>query len=187
MKTMLRAAAMVIILALVAGCSEKGFNTNLTIEPKPVPGVDWSKYKNWSFGRQGEYVLTGIQNLDDPAFRKSVGENTVKLMNDLGYEHVNENPDMLLMFHVVVEQRYDEVKMNPAYQDFDMQWAQASSEDTWQEGSLFLFCVDAKTGSQIWSSSAKAELDKHSTFDTQKSRFNEVVTKMLADFPKRTS
>src|SRR5690349_15642699 len=148
MKTFVRVAAMLIVIALVAGCSQKGFNTNLTIEPKPVPGVDWSKYKNWSFGRQGEYVQTGIQNLDDPAFRKSVGENTIALMKNLGYEHVDSNPDMLLMFHVVVEQRYDEVKMNPAYQDFDMNWAQASSEDTWQEGSLFLFCVDAKTGSQ---------------------------------------
>jgi hypothetical protein len=187
MKTFVRVAAMLIVIALVAGCSQKGFNTNLTIEPKPVPGVDWSKYKNWSFGRQGEYVQTGIQNLDDPAFRKSVGENTIQQMKNLGYDHVDSNPDMLLMFHVVVEQRYDEVKMNPAYQDFDMNWAQASSEDTWQEGSLFLFCVDAKTGSQIWSSSAKAELDKHSTYETQKNRFNEVVTKMLADFPKHTN
>jgi hypothetical protein len=151
-----------------------------------VPGVDWSKYKNWSFGRQGEYVQTGIEAVDDPAFRKSVGDNTIKLMNDLGYTHVDSNPDMLLMFHIVVEQRYDEVKANPAYQGFDMNWAQASSEDTWSEGSLFLFAIDAKTGSQIWSSSAKAELDKHSTFDTKKTRFNNVVTKMLADFPKHT-
>jgi uncharacterized protein DUF4136 len=186
-KMFVRAAATLFVLALVASCSQKGFNTNLTIEPKPVPGVDWTQYKSWSFGRQGEYVQTGIAELDDPAFRKSVAENTTKLMTGLGYEHVNETPDMLLMFHVVVEQRYDEVKMNPAYQDFDLQWAQASSEDTWQEGSLFLFAIDAKTGKQIWSSSAKAELDKHSTFDTKKTRFNEVVTRMLADFPKHSS
>jgi hypothetical protein len=185
-KTFARAAAMVIIFALVAGCSQKGFNTNLTIEPKPVPGVDWTQYKNWSFGRQGEYVQTGIADLDAPEFRKSVGDNTVTLMSDLGYSHVDSNPDMLLMFHVVVEQRYDEVKTNPAYQDFDMQWAQASSEDTWQEGSLFIFAIDAKTGKQIWSSSAKAELDKQSNFEKRKQRFNEVVTKMLADFPKHS-
>jgi hypothetical protein len=185
LKTYVRAAAMVIILALVASCSQKGFN--VTIEPKPVPGVDWSQYKNWSFGRQGEYVITGNETLDDPAFRKSVGENTVRQMTGLGYTHVDSQPDMLIMFHVVVDQRYDEVKMNPAYKDFDMQWAQASSEDTWSEGSVFLFCVDARTGKQIWSSSAKAELDKQATFDTKKTRFNQVVTEMLADFPKRTS
>ena len=132
-------------------------------------------------------MQTGIADLDAPAFRQSVGDNTIKLMNNLGYTHVNSTPDMLLMFHVVVEQRYDEVKMNPAYQDFDLQWAQASSEDTWQEGSLFIFAVDAKTGKQIWSSSAKAELEKESNFETKKKRFNEVVTQMLADFPKHGS
>jgi len=55
MKTMFRVAALVIIVAALAGCSQKGFNTNLTIEPNPTPGVDWTPYKNWSFGRQGEY------------------------------------------------------------------------------------------------------------------------------------
>ena len=187
MKTMFRVAALVIIVAALAGCSQKGFDTNLTIEPNPTPGVDWTPYKSWSCGRQGEYVPTGLPDLDSPEFRKSVGENAVKLMNDLGYTHVDNNPDLLLMFHVLVEERYDEVKMNPAYQDFDMQWAHASSEDTWSEGSLFIFAIDAKTGKQVWSSSAKAELDKQSNFETKKKRFNEVVTRMLADFPKHTS
>ena len=127
MKTLVRAAAILMVVAFVSGCSQKGFNTNLTVEPNPVPGIDWTQYKNWSFGRQGEYVQTGIPDLDAPEFRKSVGDNAIKLMSALGYTHVNATPDMLLMFHVVVEQRYDEVKMNPAYQDFDMQWAQASS------------------------------------------------------------
>jgi hypothetical protein len=49
-----------------------------------------------------------------------------------------------------------------------------------------LFVIDAKTGSQIWGSKAMAELDKQSDFETKKKRFNQVVTEMLADFPKRT-
>jgi hypothetical protein len=187
MKTMFRAAALLIMFALMAGCSQKGFNTNLTIEPNPTPGVDWSQYKTWSFGRQGEYVQTGLSDLDAPEFRKAVSDNTIKLMNDLGYTHVDSKPDLLIMFHVLVEEKYDEVKMNPAYQEFDMQWAQSSSEDTWSEGSLFIFAIDPKTGKQVWSSSAKAELDKQANFETKKKRFNEVVTKMLADFPKHTN
>ena len=183
MKTMLRAAALVLVLAFV-GCSEKGFN--LTVEPKPVPGVDWSQYTTWKFARQGEYPVTGNPVLDEPTFRKSVGDNTVGEMDKLGYKHVNtEEADMLLMYHVIVEDRFDDVKMNPAYQDFDMQWAQANSDDTWQEGSVALFAVDAKTGKQIWGSVARAELDKQSNMDTKKQRFNQAVDEMLADFPKK--
>ncbi|HET6348512.1 MAG TPA: DUF4136 domain-containing protein [Candidatus Krumholzibacteria bacterium] len=188
MKTLLRAAAVLTVLGVLAlvACSQKGFNTNLTIEPKPTPGVDWSKYKTWSFGRQGEYVLTHNDVLDSPNFRKAVGDHTVAEMNNLGYEHVNSNPDMLIMFHVIIEQRFDEVKNNPAYEGFDMQWAHSSEDDTWQEGSLILFAIDAKTGQQIWMSTAKAELDKRSNFETKKRRFNQVVTEMLSDFPKHT-
>lgn len=187
MKTAIRTAAVLLVLALAA-CSQKGFNTNLNIEPKPVPGVDWTKYSTWSFARQGEYVVTGNAILDEPTFRKGVGDHTIDEMNRLGYTHVDDQAtaDMLLMFHIIVEERYDEVKMNPNYQDFDMQWATMSEDDTWREGSLALFCIDTKTGKQIWGSVATAELDKQPNVSTAKQRFNEVVTKMLADFPKHT-
>jgi hypothetical protein len=185
MKTSLRATALLFV-ALLLACSQKGFNTNLDIEPKPVPGVDWSKYQAWSFGRQGEYVLTGNEILDEPTFRKSVGDHTVSEMQKLGYSHVDGGPDMLLMFHVIVEERYDDVKLNPAYANYDMEWAQVSADDTWREGTLMLFAIDAKTGAQIWSSKAVAELDKEPEFERTKSRFKQVVTRMLADFPKRS-
>jgi hypothetical protein len=180
-------AAMIVMLLTLAACSQKGFDTNLTIDAKPVPGADFSKYKTWSYGRQGEYVLTGNAVLDDPTFRKSVSDHTISEMQKLGYEHVNGSPDLLLMFQVIEEQRYDDVKNNPAYAGFDMQWAQQSSDDSWTEGTLMLFVIDAKTSQQVWGATAMAELDKQSNFDTKKQRFNEVVSKMLANFPKRTS
>jgi len=184
MKTALRAAALILVAVSLA-CSQKGFNTNLTVEAKPVPGVDWSKYQTWSFGRQGEYVVTGNEILDDPHFRKAVSDHTISEMKNIGYSHVNGDPDMLIMFQVIIEDRYDEVKANPAYEDFDMQWATYSEDDVWREGSLMLFAIDARTGSQIWGATATAELDKDSDFETKKSRFRAVVTQMLTDFPKR--
>lgn len=184
MKFMVRVSALILILSLAA-CSQKGFDTNLTVESKPVPGVDFSKYQTWSFGRQGEYPLTGNETLDDPHFRKAVGDHTINVMDNLGYQHVNSDPDLLLMFHVIIEDRYDEVKMNPNYQDFDMQWATVSEDDVWKEGSLLLFLIDPRTGKQVWGSTATAELAKDSDFGTKKKRFNEVVTEMLSDLPAR--
>jgi hypothetical protein len=175
-----------VVLGLaLAGCSQKGFNTRLTVEPKPVPGVDMSVYKTWNFGRQGEYVKTGIEVLDDPSFRQSVADHTIAEMAKLGYTNTVSEPDLLVMFHVMVEDRYDEVKANPAYQSYDMAWAQMSSEDAWQEGSIAIFVIDAKTGQQVWGSVARAELDEHATADTKRTRFKQVITRMLADLPKR--
>lgn len=184
MRNAFRFAALATLLALAA-CSQKGFNP--TVEARPVPGVDWTQYSTWKFGRQGEYVETGYPILDDPSLRKSVGEHTINEMNKLGYTHIDsENPDLLLMYHVIVEERFDDVKLNPAYQDFDMQWAQVSEDDTWREGTVALLAIDAKTGKQIWGAKAMAELDKQPNLETAKSRFNEVVTMMLANFPKKS-
>lgn len=183
MKTLLRVALPIMILALVA-CSQKGFNTGLVIEPKPVPGIDFTPYKTWSFGRQGEYVKTGDAILDDPGFRQSVANHTTNEMTKLGYTYVTSAPDLLLMYHVIIQDRYDEVKANEAYNGYDMAWANVSSDDVWKEGSILLFVIDAKTGQQVWGSTATAEIDKQADFEKRKQRFNEVVTRMLADFPK---
>jgi len=186
MKSILRPLALLLVLGLVA-CSQKSFNSNLQVEPKPVPGIDWSQYKTWSYGRQGEYVHTGIETLDDPRFRKAVTDHVIDEMAKIGYEHVNGNPDMLIMFHVLVEDRYDEAKLNPAYKDFDMQWAQEGKDDTWTEGTLMMFALDAKTGAQIWSSTARAELAKDANFETKKKRFNQATTELIKDFPVRST
>lgn len=184
MRNMFRFAALVLVVALSA-CSQKGFNP--TVEARPVPGVDWTQYSTWKFGRQGEYVATGYPTLDDPAFRKSIGEHTISEMNKLGYTHIDtESPDLLLMYHVLVEERFDDVKLNPAYQDFDMQWAHVGEDATWREGTVALLAIDAKTGKQIWGAKAVAELDKEANMETAKQRFKDVVTMMLANFPRKT-
>jgi hypothetical protein len=175
-----------VLLLAGPGCTHQGMSERAVVESIPVPGVDFSKYNTWNFARQGEYVKTGNEVLDDPGFRQSVADHTIAEMKKLGYDNVVEEPDLLLMFHVIVEDRYDEAKANPAYQSYDLAWANVSEDDVWQEGSIILFVVDAKTGSQVWGAKAIGEIDKHATFDTRKTRFKEVVTQMLADFPRRT-
>ena len=184
----MRKMVLLVILAALAaatGCSQKGYYQRLTVTPYPAPGVDMSLYKTWNFGRQGEYVMTGYGTLDDPAFRQSVADLVTAELATAGYANTVSSPDMLIMFHLIVEDHYDEVKMNEVYQGYDLAWAQASSEDTWKVGSLAMIVVDAKTGAQVWGSVAKAELDKTATAETQRSRFKDTVKRMIADFPKR--
>jgi len=168
---------------IVAACSQRGFYTNLDIESRPTPGVDFSDYQTWRFGRADEYPTTGDATLDDPRFRDSVGKHTIAEMEKLGYSYVDKDPNFVMMFHIAVEQKFDEQKMADIYQGYDMAWAQMSSSDYWKEGSLFLFAMDAATGEQIWSSVAQAKLDERSSYDTKRQRFNKVVSMMLEDFP----
>ncbi len=177
---------LVSFIVLVAACSATDFRNTLQIESRPVSGVDLPSYSTWRFAREDEYPTTGIPILDDPKFRDSVGKHTVEEMQKIGYTHVDKDPDFVLMLHVVVDQKFDEQKMNDIYQGYDMAWAQMSDKDYWKVGSLMLFAMDAKTGKQIWSSVAQARLDERANYDTRLKRFKKVISLMLEDFPKRS-
>jgi hypothetical protein len=91
-----------------------------------------------------------------------------------------------MLLHVAGEVKYDQQKMDDLYKGYDMAWAQFGPDDAWNEGTLIIFAMDNKTGKQVWSSTAQARLDDYVGYQDRLDRFNEVVTRMLADFPKRT-
>ncbi len=176
-----------IAAVLVTACSQRNFQNTLEIESRIIPGQDFSPYHNWKFARESEYPLTDIPVLDDPAFRNSIGLSMIEDMKKLGYTKVDSLPDFVMMIHVVVENKFDEQKMNDIYQGYDMAWAQMNSDDYWREGQVLLFAMDAKTGKQIWSSRAHARLDKEpAKAETTKSRMKKVLSEMLKDFPPAT-
>ncbi len=177
--------SLVALVLLAPACSQRGFYSNLDIEARAVPGIDYSPYKTWRFAREDEYPATGNATLDDPKFRSAVSKSTIDDMDKLGYTKVDRDPDFVLMLHVVTESKFDEQKMADIYKGYDMAWAQMGPNDYWQEGTLIIFAMDAKTGKQVWSSTAKAKLDDQSNFETKKDRFQKVVSMMLEDFPKR--
>ncbi|HEX5131677.1 MAG TPA: DUF4136 domain-containing protein [Candidatus Krumholzibacteria bacterium] len=185
---MKRFVPLLIILTamLLASCSERGFNSRLNIESQLVPGVDFGGYHTWKFAREEEYPRTGIDILDEPAYRESVAKLMIGQMDQLGYQSVTADPDMVIILQLMVEQKFDEQKMNDVYQGYDMAWAQMGGDDYWKEGSLYMFAMDAKTGRQIWSSKADAKLDEQASSSTKKERFKKVITMMLEDFPPAT-
>lgn len=170
------------LVALVA-CSQKGFNANVHITPQPVAGADFSPYKTWDFGRAGEYPATGLEHIDEPQFRAAVAKHFTEEMAKLGYTNSSDNPDLVILLHVASKVAYDQQKMDDIYKGYDMAWSQMGKDDAWTEGTLIIFAMDAKTGKQLWSSTAQAKLQDYVGYQDRLDRFNKVVTMMLADFP----
>jgi hypothetical protein len=52
---------------------------------------------------------------------------------------------------------------------------------------MVIFAMDAKTGKQVWSSTAQARLQDYTGYQDRLNRFNKIVSMMLADFPKRAN
>jgi hypothetical protein len=179
-----KALWLVVVFAALAACSQKSLEDNVNIAAGPAPDVDFSQYRTWKFGRDS-YPATGIEHMDSPQFRTQAAKHFTDEMTKLGYASVAENPDFVMLLHVASEQQFDEQKMDDIYQGYDMAWAQVGKDDVWNEGTLIIFAADAKTGRQLWSSTAQGKLQDYVGFDDRLSRFNQVVSMMLAQFPKR--
>jgi hypothetical protein len=168
--------------AALAACSSK-YQTQVT--PAPVPNVDFAKYRTFDFGREGQYPPTGIQDVDSPEFRAAVAKEIIADMAALGYAKVDTNPDFVMLINVGAQQQVDEQKEKDLEQGYDMAWAQISSSDAWNEGTIILYAADAKTGQLIWSSTANGRLQSYPGYEKRLERFNDAIVEMLADFPPR--
>ncbi len=168
---------------LFLACSQKGFNSNVQVTPQPVADANFASYATWDFGRLGEYPATGVEHIDTPQFRQGVAKHFGDEMTKRGYTRATENSDLIMLLHVAAEQKFDEQKMDDLYKGYDMAWAQIGKDDVWHEGTIIIFAMDAKTGKQVWSSTAQAKLQEYVGFQDRLDRFNKVVSMMLADLP----
>ena len=175
-----------LVLLLLLACSQRGFDSNVQVTPQPAAdSVSFAAYRTWNFGRLGEYPPTGMDHMDTPQFRQAVATHFTAEMTKLGYTKQPENPDLVMLLHVAVEQKFDEQKMDDVYKGYDMAWTQVGDEDVWNEGTLILFAMDGKTGKQVWSSTAQARLQDFVGYQDRLDRFNKVVSLMMANFPPR--
>ena len=180
---MKRIVVLVALAALVA-CAQQKYEVQVT--PAPVPNVDFAPYKTWDFGLEGQYPATGIEDVDTPQFRAAVAKSFAADMAALGYTNVDADPDFVMLVNVGAQQQVDQQKMDELNRGYDMAWAQIGDSDTWNEGTMIIFAADTKTGQLIWSSSANGRLQSYPGYEKRLDRFNKIISKMLADFPKRT-
>ena len=175
----------VFALALAAfACAQSKYEAHIT--PAPVPNVDFTPYQTWDFGREGQYPATGVEDVDTPQFRAAVAQHIITDMSGLGYANVDSNPDFVLLLNVGAQQQVDQQKMDDYNRGYDMAWSQIGDSDVWNEGTIAIIAADAKTGQMIWSSSADGRLQSYPGYEKRLERFNNIVSQMLADFPKRT-
>lgn len=179
------AAILLLVTAVSVACSQKGFNSNVHITPQPVAGADFSKYRTWAFPGNG-YHAAGVEHVDTPQFREAAAKHFAEEMTKMGYTNSSDSPDLTILIHVSSEQKFDEQKMDDIYKGYDMAWAQMGEDDQWQEGTIVMFAMDAKTGQQMWSSTCHAKLQEYVGYQDRLDRFNKVITMMLADFPSHT-
>jgi hypothetical protein len=173
---------LIAMVAALTGCASN-VDRSLVIESELASGIRVDAYRTWKFAREAEYPETRIEALDEPAFRTSVGNQVISDLAAKGFTKVDANPDFVMMIQFMTESQYDQQKMDDIYKGYDMATFQMTSKDYWQDGHLYVFAMDPKTGKQMWSSHAHARLDQDTSTEHKQKQFVKVLAAMLEDFP----
>ena len=102
-------------------------------------------------------------------------------LGEKGFQMDQDNPDFLIAMHVGSEEKVTYRQWGYSYSPY---WGRGgSSRYKYQEGTLVLDFVDAKSKQLVWRGQARGFVDRKSTPKKDDKLVNEAVTKILKHFP----
>ncbi len=160
---------------LVAGCS------SVTVRTDFDPDVDFSGWRTYGW-HQGK-IISGDALSKNPLVRKRVFEAVNKTMRDRGWRKLDEDDaDFLILTHAGVEEK---VQVNDwgGYGRYDHRWGMRASRVTvhnYQEGSLVIDFIDAKSKELAWRGVGTRVIDREAPSQED---VDKVVQEILKRFP----
>lgn len=143
----------IILLGLVLGSCATRVNTSYDRH------ADFGRYKTFCWLQGCEFTFTGPAYMNDSAVINNLKNAIVAEMEKKGFVYDDENPDLLLDFHVTVENRQTNV-----YRFEEGRFLQLDPLDQpdvyyFLEGTLIVDIADSETGQMIWRSNASRYLE----------------------------
>lgn len=133
--------AALMLSASFAGCA------TMTVSSHIERGVDFTEYVTYDWGARDNFPV-GDPRLDNNPFFRDYVEGTIeKRMAAKGYERVVTGPpDLLLHYHASVNQKVDVYEGDRSHGYYQPE----SRVVEFEQGTLVLDVVDAKTNKVIW-------------------------------------
>jgi hypothetical protein len=145
-------AWMVFLSLAVGGCATK-VSTSFDRQ------ADFSRYKTFCWLQGCEFTFTGPGYMNDSAVVSNLKNAIIKEMEEKGFIYDAENPDLLLDFHVTVENRQTNVYRFEEDRFLQLDPVDQSDVYYFLEGTLIMDIADRETGQMIWRSSASRYLE----------------------------
>lgn len=150
--------------------------------------ADFSAYRTfqWLDPRHGEGdVSLSHPVLDSPLLTNRVERAVANVLESKGYRQVEENADFMVTYHTAqAEREYRGSYMQLGYGHWGRRWGSGVVVDMWprtfQEGTLIIDIVDARSGDLVWRGWRDSELTRRN-FDQE--RVSEAVQFVLSEFP----
>lgn len=134
---------LVILPALLSGC-QAGIETMYDKE------ADFSTYHSWCWLQGCEFTFTGPEYLNDSLTRQHIMAALKDQLYRKGIAYEDNNPDLLIDFHVTVTQ--ESAFYHPQYEeDFFRRMDMVQIQETpYLRGTVILDMVDRAKGQMVW-------------------------------------
>ncbi len=187
-----RQAAIMVFLsfgATMGGCS------SIRVETKYDPHVDFTTYTNFGW-LPVPRARTGDLRIDHAALDAVVRQAVNRKLAARGFKSTTDlEVDFWVVYHVAIRKKLEYSKLPIGY-DYSPAWGRGQWTDerigdrgtyvrTFDEGTLVLDIVDARTSRLSWRGSARAKVDAARTRRQKEARLKRAVGKMLAGFPPK--
>ena len=165
-------AVLLVGLVVAGGCQRMKVKTESFISP-----VYFADYKTFGWAEQAENPLAHITNPEasNPQLQNLIMETVTNVMAAKGYATSN-SPDFFIAYQAYIS---DKVTTNLRYDDVSDSYVPAEV-GSYEQGSLMLDFMDAKTKTLIWRGSA-AEVVKGD--DNTDEQVRTAIRKILENFP----
>ena len=173
-------AAAVMMSATLAGCATMSVSSHLQRD------IDFIEYVTYDFGARDHFPVGDPRLDNNPFFRDYVEGAIEKQMAAKGYElAVTGRPDLLLHYHASVSQRIDVYQADAAHGYYPGPALTESQTRAFEQGTLILDVVDARTDRVIWRGWAQDSMT--GVIDDQRRlerQVNEGITRMMRLLPR---
>lgn len=158
---------------------------NLKVHSSYDQTQDFAKYKTFCWLNGCEFTYTGPTYLNDSLLREKIKNSIISELNKKGIIQDNDNPDLLIDFHISVE---NETSIIYHHIDDDISRFIPFPEEeviNFLRGTIVIDMVDKQQGSMVWRSEAIGYMDTHP--DLSEKNIRKGIALALKNFPPRSS
>ncbi|MGW8124123.1 DUF4136 domain-containing protein [Roseivirga echinicomitans] len=158
-------------------CSER-----LYVTSDQEKGTDFTQYKTYAWADEQEKPGNSNPMFDNELNRRRIIEAIEVEMKALGFEKTNASPDLLVDFHIVIDQKVNSMTHNDFPYDVRY-WSDYQVETyTFNQGSIVIHLVDNEKELMVWQGIGSKALDDVPAKDAEE-RLKKGVKAIMSKYP----
>lgn len=175
-KNMIRIFLVLAIITTAISC-------NVKVHSSYDQRVDFTKYKSFCWLNGCDFTYTGPTYLNDSLLREKIKNAIIAELEEKSLKHDENNPDLLIDFHISVE---NESSVVYHHRDDEQNYFQPFPEQeviNYLKGTIVIDMVDKSESRMVWRSESIGYMDVHP--DLTEKNIRKGIATTLKKFPPK--